>query len=144
MAEVTLQTSSSIVSQVESDHTTWNLPRKLLKVRPPLCAYCKAGTMTRMPWHVKKKPTTKSKNSPGDCVSMEQLEFCTPGFVGVMRRLITNRRYTCATIFIDHFSGLSYVHLQKIVHYRGDNSRETSIWSLCSKPWSCHQKISRI
>ena len=64
MAEVTLQTLSSIVSQVESDHTTWNLPRKLLKVRPPLCAYCKVGTMTRMPWHVKKSQLRKVKVPP--------------------------------------------------------------------------------
>ena len=29
-----------------------------------------------------------------------------------MRDFVTKRRYTCATIFIDHFSDLSYIHIQ--------------------------------
>ena len=29
-----------------------------------------------------------------------------------MRDFVTKRRYTCVTIFIDHFSDLSYIHIQ--------------------------------
>ena len=46
-------------------------------------------------------------------MSVDQLESRTPGFIGVMRGFVTKRRYTSATIFIDHFSDLSYVHMQK-------------------------------
>ena len=45
-------------------------------------------------------------------MSVDQLESPTPGFIGVMRGFVTKRRYTCATIFIDHYSDLSYIHMQ--------------------------------
>ena len=72
--------------------------------------------MTRRPWRVKGKKNRgqlRKVKSPGDCVSVDQLESRTPGFIGVMRGFVTRRRYTSATIFIDHFSDLSYVHMQK-------------------------------
>ena len=72
--------------------------------------------MTRKPWRVKGKKNRgqlRKVKSPGDCVSVDQLESRTPCFIGVMRGSVTKRRYTNATIFIDHFSDLSYVHIQK-------------------------------
>ena len=51
--------------------------------------------------------------APGDCVSVDQLESRTPGFIGVMREVVIKRRYTCSTIFINHVSDLSYIHMQK-------------------------------
>ena len=73
-------------------------------------------------------------------MSVDQLESRTPGFIGVMRGFVTKIRYTIATIFIDHFSDLSYVHIQTsltkrafqayarnhgviIKHYHSDNGR---------------------
>ena len=94
------------------------LPRKLLKVRPPMCACCKVGSLTRIPGRVKVKKNRgqlRKVKAPGDCVSVDQLESRTPGFIGVMRGFVTKRRYTSATIFIDHFSDLSYVHMQTLL-----------------------------
>ena len=54
----------------------------------------------------------RKANAPGECVSMDQIESRTPGFIGVLRGFISKKRYTCATIFVDHYSGFTYVHLQ--------------------------------
>jgi hypothetical protein len=45
-------------------------------------------------------------------VGVDQLISATPGLVGQMRGILTKRRYMVSTVFVDHFSGLSYVHLQ--------------------------------
>jgi len=34
------------------------------------------------------------------------------GFIAQMKGKLTKRRYRCATIFVDHFSRLHFVHLQ--------------------------------
>ena len=49
---------------------------------------------------------------PGSCVSVDQLESRTLGFIGHMKGTPTLQRYRCATIYVDHYSRLSYVHLQ--------------------------------
>ena len=36
-----------------------------------------------------------------------------PGFIAQLKGKLTNKRYNTATIFIYHFSDLSYVHLQQ-------------------------------
>ena len=92
------------------------LPRKLIKVRPPVCAACKYGAMTRRPTRVKgdkNKGQLHQAITAGECVSVDQMESRTPGFIGMMRGFITKQRYTCATIFVDHYSDLSYTHFQK-------------------------------
>ena len=47
---------------------------------------------------------------------MNQIESQTPSFFRALRRLITKKRYTCATISVDHFSGFTYVHLQNSIN----------------------------
>ena len=49
----------------------------------------------------------------GQCVSVEQLESRLPGFIAQLKGKLTNKRYNTATIFIDYFSNVSYVYLQK-------------------------------
>ena len=46
-------------------------------------------------------------------MSVDQLESSTPGLIAQVKGWITKKRYRVATIFVDHYSGLSYVHLQK-------------------------------
>ena len=126
------------------------LPKRLLDTRPPLCACCKIGKMTKQPHRVKgkfNKGKLRIGKRLGDCVSVDHIEARAPGFIGVLRGFITKIRYTCAAIFTDHFSDLSYVHLQhsltvedtikakaafeayslshgvKIKHYHADNGR---------------------
>jgi len=90
------------------------LPQYLLTVNPPICTSCKAGSMTKRPWRdrgIKNKRQIKVVNKPGHCVSVDQIESQTPGFCGVLRGFITKRRYTFVTIFTDHYSRFSYIHL---------------------------------
>ena len=71
------------------------LSRRLLTVKPPMCAGCKAGAMTRKPTRVKGKNSKglwKQTTKPGECVSVDQTESRTPGFIGVMRGFLCKQR----------------------------------------------------
>jgi hypothetical protein len=57
---------------------------------------------------------------PGECVSVDQMASTEVGFFAQMKGKLTKRRYRCATIFVDHFSRLRFVHLQS-----DDSSAET-------------------
>ena len=46
-------------------------------------------------------------------MSIDQLESTTPGLIGQLKGIPTKLRYKVATVFVDHFSRLSFVHLQK-------------------------------
>ena len=92
------------------------LSTKLLQVKPPLCSYCKIESMTRKPWRTKGKNNRgqlKQVNAPGRCVSVDQLESRTSGYIGVLRGFMIKERYTCATVFVDHYSDLTFTYLQK-------------------------------
>ena len=80
-------------------------------------------------------------------MSVNQLESTIPGFIAQLKRLLMTQRYNYATIFVDQFSKLSFVFLQKwitsaetvltkqsferfardhgvkITHYHADNGR---------------------
>ena len=59
---------------------------------------------------------------PGEYVSVDQLESITPGFIAQLKGNLTKDRHKCATIFLDHYSSLSYVHLQRTTN--GDDTLE--------------------
>jgi len=50
---------------------------------------------------------------PGACVSVNQMESTTPGFIGHLKGRLARQRCACATIYVDHASRLSFVYLQK-------------------------------
>ena len=52
--------------------------------------------------------------SPGDCVYIDTMESRTPGFVAQLKGKLTTRRHKHATVFKDHYSDLTYVHLHEI------------------------------
>ena len=88
------------------------LPRRLSKCPTPKCPGCLYGKATRRPWRTRKQPKhIKCATAPGQVVSVDQLESPVPGFVPIAKGNPTSRRYIGATVFADHFSGLSYVHL---------------------------------
>ena len=84
---------------------------------------------------------------PGQVILVNQLELTMPGFVAQLKGLLMTQRYHYATIFVDQFSKLSLVFLQKklmsaetvlakqafecfardlgvkILHYHADNGR---------------------
>ncbi len=99
------------------------IPKKLAKIKPPKCAGCLFGAMTKIPWRGKETKASHEvfiATKPGECVSVDQMASTEFGFFAQMKGKLTKRRYRCATIFVDHFSRLRFVHLQT-----DDSSEET-------------------
>ena len=92
------------------------LPKRLLTCKVPRCSSCMFGRATRRAWR-SKTPTnqigSRIATEPGQCVSVDQLESPTPGLIAQLKGIPTTQRYNAATVFVDHFSRLSYVHLQR-------------------------------
>ena len=95
----------------------FQLPKCLLACKKPFCAACQYGKMTKRPWRVKRdnKGTTKTATQPGQIVSVDQLESNSPGFVAQLKGILMQQCYKYATVFIDQFSGYTFVYLQKHV-----------------------------
>ena len=94
---------------------TGRLPRKLLECRIPLCPSCVFGKATRRPWRTKGQQAGLKDDtitSPGDCVSIDQLESPTPGIIGQVKGSLTKRRYQVTTVFVDHHSDITFVFHQ--------------------------------
>lgn len=90
------------------------IPRELADVPPPVCpgcAYGKAHRRKKRHKGARNKKKLREANAPGDVVSIDQLVSPTPGFVPIHRGLPTRKRYVGATIFVDHCSDLTYIHL---------------------------------
>jgi hypothetical protein len=92
------------------------IPRRLADCEIPKCSACIYGKMT----HWAKRTKTPSNKvgimtitAPGQCVSVDQLESNTPGFIAQLKGIPTTDRYRAATIYVDHFSRLSFIYLQR-------------------------------
>jgi hypothetical protein len=99
------------------------IPKKLAKIKPPKCAGCLFGMMTKIPWRGKETKASHEvfiATKPGECISVDQMASTEVGFFAQMKGKLTKRHYRCATIFVDHFSRLHFVHLQT-----DDSSEET-------------------
>jgi hypothetical protein len=123
------------------------LPKRLAQVTSPKCTGCMYGAMTKKPWRSKgKKPKGVGhvSTAPGHMVSVDKLESRVEGFISQLKGTLTRKTYKAATVFVDHFSRMSYVHLQesltsadtveakeayainmgvRIQHYHDDNGR---------------------
>ena len=89
------------------------LSKKLIHVRPSVCACCLAGAMTKQPKNIKEgKRKLRRITKPGECVSIDQIESYTLEFLKVLRGFVTKKRYTCATIFVNHYSGFTFYYPQ--------------------------------
>ena len=108
--------------------------------------------MTRRPWRVKgdNKDATKTATRPGQVVSEDQLESNSPGLIAKLKGKLMQQRYKYATIFVDQYSGYTFIFLQrrlrseetvqakhafersadqrgvKILHYHADHSFKTA------------------
>ena len=90
------------------------IPKELADVDPPMCPGCAYGKAHRKQWRYKGIQNLKKIRQAtyaGEVVSIDQLQSPTPGFVPIHRGKPTNQRYIGATVFVDHFSDLTYVHL---------------------------------
>jgi hypothetical protein len=113
------------------------LPKKWAKCDIPICISCLYGKATRRPWRTKpKKDSQESKlrtaTEPGQqCISVDQSESRTPGLIAQVKGWLTKKRYQAATVFVDHFSSLSYVFLQK-----STNAEETLVAKISFKRYA--------
>jgi hypothetical protein len=68
--------------------------------------------MTKVPW---KGQDTSSKvfvaTKAGQCISVDQMILMQVGFIAELKGTLTKKRYTAATIFVNHYSQLKYIHL---------------------------------
>jgi hypothetical protein len=62
--------------------------------------------------------------SPGRIMSVKQMQSTLPGMVGQTKGIPTRHMYCCITVFIDLFSRLSLVQLQKLLS-SGEGGEET-------------------
>jgi hypothetical protein len=90
------------------------IPKRLATCRVPRCQSCLCGRATKRLWRTKAQPNKiKTVTRPGECVSIDQLKSPVPGFKGQTKGFFFRECYKVATIFVDHYSRLSYVHLQE-------------------------------
>jgi hypothetical protein len=92
------------------------IPKRLAHCPVPICTACLYGNATRKPWRSRHPIDWKQApraSRPGQVVSVDQMKSPTPGLVAQMTGSLTKARYETATIFVDHATDLSYVHLQK-------------------------------
>ncbi len=90
------------------------IPKKLAKVKPPKCAGCLFGAITRIPWRSRETKASHEvfiTTKPGECISIDQMTLTEVGFYVQMKGKLTKTRW-CATVFVDHYSRLRFVHLQ--------------------------------
>jgi hypothetical protein len=73
------------------------IPKKLAKVKPPVCAGCLYAAMTKVNWKGKEAAHGHQvfvATKPGQCVSVDQTQ---------LKGMVTKKRYKAATVFVDHF-----------------------------------------
>ena len=106
--------------QIKQLVQTGQLPKRLLTIKKPFCAACQYGKMTKRPWRVKgdNKHSTKTATQPGQVVSVDQLESNSPWLIAQLKGKLTQQRYKYATIFVDKFSGNTFVFLKGVSQAR--------------------------
>ena len=91
------------------------IDKRFAKYPKPECAACAYAKLTKRQWRnkVQKNYTNYVATQPGEIVSVDQMISPVPGLVAQITGKLTNKRYKCATIYVDHASRFGYVYLQK-------------------------------
>jgi hypothetical protein len=92
------------------------IPRRLAKVPAPKCTGCLFGAMTKLPWRGKESKSSHEvfvATKPGECMSVNHMVSTQTGFFAQLKGKLTSKRYRAASIFVDHFSRLRFVHLMQ-------------------------------
>ncbi|KAL7480501.1 hypothetical protein ACHAW6_006192 [Cyclotella cf. meneghiniana] len=69
--------------------------------------------MTKVPWRTRSKANSNvhEANYPGECVSVNQMESTQAGFGTQLKGHLTTKPYKAATLFVNHYSHLRYIHV---------------------------------
>ena len=93
------------------------IPKKLAKVKPPICVACLNGKQHRRPWKGRGKNDKSLRrahhNFPGAQTSTDQMVSPYGGLIPQMRGRLMKAKYFAATVFVDHYSDYTYVHLSR-------------------------------
>ncbi|CAJ1938910.1 unnamed protein product [Cylindrotheca closterium] len=97
------------------------IDRRLATIKEfPFCPGCQFGKATRRQWrHRSKKKdgsrkTPRQATKPGSVVSVDTMSSTSvPGLMPQLRGHPTIARFHYATVFVDHYSDLDYVHLHQ-------------------------------
>jgi hypothetical protein len=104
------------------------IPRRLAKVKPPACAGCLFGAMTKVPWRGQETSLEVfMATKAGQCVSVDQLVSTQVGFIAQLKGTLTKKRYMAATVFVDHYSQLKYIHLMTKLNIQGNHGSQASL-----------------
>ena len=72
-----------------------------------------------------------------ECVSVDHLQFPILVFVRQMKVWLTQFQYGSATVYVDHYSGITYVHVQK-----STNGEETVLAKKTYKKWLHGEQVT--
>jgi hypothetical protein len=102
-------------SKIQAMARRGEVPKRLATCDSPMCAAWEFGKATRKPWQTKAKSrNVRPASAPGKCVSsVDQMESRDVGFVAQHKGRLTKGCYRVATVSVDHYSRIGYVHLQK-------------------------------
>ena len=139
------------------------IPRKFAKVPPPKCPSCLYGKAHWKPWWMHKiDPKIKPSTIPGAVVIIDQLKSTVLGFVTIVKGQPTIQKYCGASVFVDHTSDFTYVHMHyhqttdkmidanhafehlaeqhgvQLLHYHCDNGRFADK-AFVDDVWTAHQ-----
>ena len=79
---------------------------------------CLYGAMKKSQWSTKSARSRGSiwkASAPGECISVDQVEYSTPGFIDQLKGKPTKHCYCATTIFLDHYSDLTHVNMQRVL-----------------------------
>ena len=110
-----------------------DIPREVIRCCIFLCSACLFGKATKRAWRTKgmiNRIHGQIITKPGDCVLVDQLQSPILVFVRQMKGWLTQVRYDSATVLVDHYSGISYVHVQK-----SKNCEETILSKKTYETW---------
>jgi hypothetical protein len=101
------------------------IPKHLAKVKDPLCPSCLMGKQHRRPWRGRGKKRKSIRrpqdNFPGANTSTDQMISPFGGLIPQVRGRLMKAKFYAATIFVDHYTDYTYVHLMK------DTTGETTL-----------------
>jgi len=93
------------------------IPRKLEKVKPPICVACLKGKQHKTPWKGRGKNHSSIRkphdNFPGAQTSTDQMISPYGGMIPQMKGRLTKAKFYGATVFVDHWTDFTYVHLMR-------------------------------
>lgn len=128
------------------------IPKYLQNVNAPLCYPCMMGKQHKKPWRGKNKKhlhhIRKAKdNFTGANTSTDQMISPFGGLIPQMKGRLMRAKYYAATIFVDHHSDYTYVHLMQdttaVATLEAKNAYERLIGTFGSKVLAYHADNGR-